>query len=172
MQSLSETIGRRLNRLLTYEEPCYYCHNSLPISGPLLDRQIVSNIYGWATWTWFCFTVMITAYECVSVCFTFTYSGVAFRLFWVFLWPNSRTLWLGMLVPSYWILGLRDSTGLLPDFLWLCLLLCLSPSVWEIGFGINGYLYKDQQVLIGHERGRECTFLPINTHIHTHTHSY
>lgn len=169
MQGLSETIGRRLNRLPTYEEPRYYCHNSLPIRGPLLDRQIISNIYGWATWTWFCLAVIITGYDCISVFFIFTFSGVAFRLFWVFLWPNSRTLWLGMSVPSYWILGLRDSTGLLPDFLWLCLSLCISPSVCEIGFGINGYLYRDQQLLRGHGRGRECTFLHINTHTHTHT---
>lgn len=165
MPSLSETIGRRLNRLPTYEEPRYYCYNSLPISGPLLDRQIISNIYIRATWTWFFLPVIITGCDCVSFHFVFTFSGVAFRLFWVFLWPDSRTSWLGMLEPSRWILCLRDFTGPLPGFFWLCLPLCISPSLWEIGFGINGYLYRDQQVLREGGNVLFCT----STHARTHT---
>lgn len=40
MESLSETTGRRLNTPPDYEEASYYCHNSLPIRSPPLDRHL------------------------------------------------------------------------------------------------------------------------------------
>lgn len=44
MESLSKTIGRRLNIPPDYKEASYYCHNSLPIRGSQLNRQVISTV--------------------------------------------------------------------------------------------------------------------------------